>query len=91
MKTKKMLWLFISLFLLTAPAMQTFAFGDEVEIALLEVSGFLPGNDPLGNPMQEDGMSVDQMVVKLLQKVEELTLYTIQQEERIKELEQRQK
>ena len=37
--------------------------------------------------MQEEGMSVDKMVVKLLQKVEELTLYTIQQEERIKELE----
>ena len=36
-------------------------------------------------------MSVDQMVVKLLQKVEELTLYTIQQEERIKELEKNQK
>ena len=53
MKTKKMLWLFVSLFLLTAPTMQTFAFGDEVEIVLLEVSGFLPGNDPLGNPMQE--------------------------------------
>ena len=53
MKTKKMLWLFVSLFLLTAPTMQTFALGDEVEIVLLEVSGFLPGNDPLGNPMQE--------------------------------------
>ena len=53
MKTKKMLWLFVSLFLLTAPTMQTFAFGDEVEIVLLEVSGFLPGNDPLGNPLQE--------------------------------------
>ena len=53
MKTKNLLWLFISLFLLTAPTVQTLAFGDEVEITLLEVSGFLPGNDPLGNPMQE--------------------------------------
>ena len=42
---------------------------------------------PSAKQMQEEGMSVDQMVVKLLQKVEELTLYTIQQEERIKELE----
>ena len=42
---------------------------------------------PSARQMQEDGMSVDQMVVKLLQKVEELTLYTIQQEERIRELE----
>ena len=46
---------------------------------------------PSAKQMQEDGMSVDQMVVKLLQKVEELTLYTIQQEERIKELEKNQK
>ena len=53
MKTKKMLWLFISLFLLAIPAVQTFASGNEVEIELFEVSGFLPGNDPLGNPMQE--------------------------------------
>ena len=53
MKTKKMLWLFISLFLLAVPAVQTFASGNEVEIELFEVSGFLPGNDPLGNPMQE--------------------------------------
>lgn len=46
---------------------------------------------PSAKKMQEEGMSVDQMVVKLLQKVEELTLYTIQQEERIKELEKNQK
>ena len=45
---------------------------------------------PSASRMQEEGMSVDQMVVKLLQKVEELTLYTIQQEERIKELEKNQ-
>ena len=53
MKTTNLLWLFVSLFLLTAPGMQTFAFGDEVEITLLEVSGFLPGNNPLDNPDQE--------------------------------------
>lgn len=46
---------------------------------------------PSAEQMQEEGMSVDKMVVKLLQKVEELTLYTIQQEERIKELENNQK
>ena len=45
---------------------------------------------PSAKQMQEEGMRVDQMVIKLLQKVEELTLYTIQQEERIKELEQKQ-
>ena len=32
MKTKKLLWLFVSLFLLAVPAVQTFASGDEVEI-----------------------------------------------------------
>ncbi len=53
MKTKNILWLFVSLFLLAVPAVQTFASGNEVEIVLMEVSGFLPGNDPLGNPMQE--------------------------------------
>ena len=46
---------------------------------------------PSASQMQEEGMSVDQMVIKLLQKVEELTLYAIQQEERIKELEDNQK
>jgi len=46
---------------------------------------------PSAQQMQEEGMSMNQMVVKLLQKVEELTLYTIQQEERIKELEKMQR
>ena len=53
MKTTKFLWLFVSLFLLAVPVAQMSAFGDEVEIELMEVSGFLPGNDPLGNPDQE--------------------------------------
>ena len=53
MKTSKLLWLFVSLFLLAVPVAQMSAFGDEVEIELFEVSGFLPGNDPLGNPDQE--------------------------------------
>ena len=42
---------------------------------------------PSAHQMQEDGMSVNEMVIKLLQKVEELTLYNIQLEERISELE----
>lgn len=42
MKTKTMLWLFVSLFLLAVPAVQTFASGNEVEITLLKVSGSLP-------------------------------------------------
>lgn len=55
MKTKNLLWLFVSLILLTAPTLQTFAFGDEVEIVLMEASGFLPGNNPLDNPDQGGG------------------------------------
>lgn len=55
MKTKKLLWLFVSLFLLAVPAVQTFASGDEVEIELLEVSGFLPGDNPLDNPINGGG------------------------------------
>ncbi len=51
--TTRSLWLFISLFLLTIPAAQITASADEVEIELMEISGFLPGNNPLGNPMQE--------------------------------------
>ena len=53
MKTSKLLGLFASLFLLAIPAAQILASGNEVEIVLMEVSGFLPGNDPLGNPQQE--------------------------------------
>ena len=53
MKTKNLLWLFVSLFLLAVPAAQTFASGNEVEIELFEVSGFLPGDNPFGNPNQE--------------------------------------
>ena len=53
MKTRTYLWLFISLFLLAVPAVQTSAFDDEVEIELLEISGLLSGDDPFSNPEQE--------------------------------------
>ena len=45
MKTKNILWLLVNLFLLTAPAAQLSAFADEVEIELLELSNFLPGDN----------------------------------------------
>jgi hypothetical protein len=51
MKTKSILWLCLGLFLLAVPAVQTSAFDDEVEIELLEVSGFLPGDNPFDNPI----------------------------------------
>ncbi len=52
MKTKKFLWLCFSLFLLVIPAVHASA-ADEVEIVLMEVFGFIPGDNPLGNPEQE--------------------------------------
>lgn len=53
MKKSSFLWLFVSLFLLTVPMVPTSAYDDGVVIELLEVSGFLSGDDPLGNPDQE--------------------------------------
>ena len=53
MKTKKLFWLLVSLFLLVVPAAQISASDEEVEIVLMEVSGFLPGDNPLDNPEQE--------------------------------------
>ena len=37
--------------------------------------------------MQENGVGINELQTKLLQKIEELTLYILQQEERIKALE----
>ena len=61
-----------------------------------EVSSYISENKhlpeiPSATEMQEEGVSLDKLVIQLLQKVEELTIYTIQQEERIKELENHQK
>lgn len=58
MKKRNFLWLFVSLFLLTLPVMQMAVFADEVEIVLMEVSGFLPGETPLDNPEQGGGGNV---------------------------------
>ena len=38
--------------------------------------------------MQENGVSVSELQTQLLQKIEELTLYILQQEETIQELRQ---
>ena len=53
MKTKKLFLLFVSLFLLGVPAMQILSADEEVEIVLMEVSSFLPGDNPLDSPEQE--------------------------------------
>ena len=55
MRTKNLLWLFVSLFLLTVPTVQIVASGNEVEIELLEVAGFIPGDNPLDGSDQGGG------------------------------------
>jgi len=45
----------------------------------------LPGL-PTEAEVKENGVSLGEMQVKLLQKIEELTLYTIQQQEMIEKL-----
>ncbi len=59
---------------------------------LKEVEDFTKKNHhlpsiPSAKEMQEKGINVSEMTNLLLQKIEELTLYTIEQEKRIKELE----
>ncbi len=60
--------------------------------SLEEVENFTKANHHLPNvpsakTLQEDGMHLKEMTTILLQKIEELTLYTIEQEKRIKALE----
>lgn len=50
--------------------------------------GHLP-NMPSAKEVQQEGIALGEMNVKLLEKIEELTLYTIEQEKKIKEQEVR--
>ncbi|MFT3994026.1 MAG: hypothetical protein QM660_06950 [Dysgonomonas sp.] len=59
---------------------------------LSEVEAFVNENKhlpdiPSEQEMKENGLNLNDMQIKLLQKIEELTLYTIQLEKRVKELE----
>jgi len=65
---------------------------DYIMPTLKEVANFTKENHhlpevPSAKEIQENGISVSEMTKILLQKVEELTLYTIEQEERIENLE----
>jgi hypothetical protein len=60
---------------------------DEVESFVAE-NNHLPGVAP-AKDMQQNGLSMGEFQIKLLQKVEELTLYAIEQNGRIKDLEQK--
>jgi len=60
-------------------------------ISLKELEDFLEANHHLPNvpsaiKMQEEGMSLKEMNLILLQKIEELTLYTLQQQKEIDQL-----
>jgi hypothetical protein len=52
----------------------------------IQTNGHLPGI-PSAKEVKQNGVNLVEMQVKLLQKVEELTLYSIQQQKRIDELE----
>ena len=69
-----------------------FVFADNYRLRpLSEVEAFITENKHLpeiqsAQEMQEKGVSVSELQTKLLQKIEELTLYLIQQEQTIQEL-----
>ena len=74
-----------------------FVFNDDYQLrplsevnAFIETNGHLP-EIPSAAEVKENGMSLVEMQVKLLQKIEELTLYMIEQQKRIEELEKNQK
>ena len=54
--------------------------------AYIQAHGHLP-SIPSSEQMQQDGVDMSKFQIQLLQKIEELTLYIIKQDERIKELE----
>ena len=70
-----------------------FVFADNYQLRpLSEVKTFIQENKHLpeiksAQEMQENGVGINELQTQLLQKIEELTLYILQQEERIKALE----
>jgi hypothetical protein len=56
--------------------------------AFIDVNGHLP-DVPSAKTMQEEGVGVAELQTKLLQKVEELTLYIIEQDKKNRQLEER--
>lgn len=70
-----------------------FVFAEDYKLRpLSEVKAFIQENKHLpeiksAQEMQEDGVGINELQTQLLQKIEELTLYILQQEERIKALE----
>ena len=87
-------WLFILLTTLEITTGADFVFAEDYQLRpLSEVKAFIIENKHLpeiksAQEMQEDGVSVSELQTKLLQKIEELTLYLIQQEQTIQDLRQ---
>jgi hypothetical protein len=71
-----------------------FVFEDDYDLMSLdEVSSFVEENHHLpgiasADEMKTDGLAMGEFQIQLLQKVEELTLYAIEQNERTKKLEE---
>lgn len=71
-----------------------FVFAEDYQLRpLSEVKAFIAKNKHLpeiqsAQEMQENGVSISELQTQLLQKIEELTLYILQQEETIQELRQ---
>ena len=71
-----------------------FVFADDYQLRpLSEVKAFITENKHLpeiksAQEMQENGVGINELQTQLLQKIEELTLYILQQERTIQELKQ---
>lgn len=69
-----------------------FVFDEGYQLKSLEqIGAFIQKNKhlpdiPSESEMKKEGLSINEFQIKLLQKIEELTLYTIQQNEQIKQL-----
>lgn len=79
--------------LVTTSNSADFVFDENYNLRTLdEVQSYIQQNKhlpeiPSAQYMQENGISINEFQIQLLQKIEELTLYIIKQDERIKELE----
>lgn len=83
------------LIILEATNWADFVFDEEYELMPLEeVAGSIKANKhlpgiPSAQEVRQNGVNILEMQAKLLQKIEELTLYVIEQQEKIKSLEER--
>ncbi len=81
--------------LVSIPTGADFVFGDDYQLRPLnEVNAFIQENKHLPEiqsaaDMQQNGISVNDFQIQLLQKIEELTLYIIQQEAKIQVLQEK--